>query len=76
MLLEIRKLQLIEELLKVNDDQVLSELEALLSQQSSDEKSNKNLTVKFSNIWSVEEANEVNHAIMEGCENINPNDWK
>ncbi|MGZ3839607.1 MAG: hypothetical protein ACXVMS_10460 [Flavisolibacter sp.] len=71
---EARKLHLIEEILKIDDEAVLAEMETLIS--------NKMYAVKgrsfadFAGIWSAEEADEMKRIIEESCEQINPDDWK
>lgn len=71
---EARKLHLIEEILKIKDEAVLSEVESLIS--------NRLYAVKgkswtdFAGIWSAEEADEMKRNIEESCEQINPDDWK
>jgi hypothetical protein len=72
---EARKLHLIEEVLKVDNEATLSALEALLknARETGDVKPNIR---NFSGIWTKEEANEIERIIEESCETIDPDDWK
>ncbi len=72
---EARKLYLIEALLKENDGSVLNEVEKALSKSPLKAVTRKNFT-EFSGIISREEAEEMEKIIEEGCEQINPDDWK
>ena len=72
---EAKKLHIIEEVLKINNDATLSALENFVK------KSRKTAAVKdetgfseFSGIWSKEEADEMERIIEESCETIHPND--
>ncbi len=74
---EAKKLHIIEEVLKINNDATLSALENFVK------KSRKTAAVKdetsfseFSGIWSKEEADEMERIIEESCETIHPDDWK
>jgi len=72
---EAKKLHLIEAILKVEDDAVLAEVETILS------KGNANATARksfkdFAGVLTDEEASEMEKIIEEGCEQINPDDWK
>lgn len=68
---EIRKLHLIEEVLKISNEQTLSALEAVLQEKSSPEKNSINAITALSGIWSEEEAQEIENIIVENCEQIN-----
>lgn len=64
-----KKLSLVEALLKEDDDEVLKEIEAMLSKKNSKEVAGK----KFSDInalLSAEEAAEFEANIEDGCEQI------
>jgi ethanolamine utilization microcompartment shell protein EutL len=73
-----RKIQLIENLLKVDSDTTLREVEIVLN------KSKKKISVKkkkksaydFLGIWTKEEAAEIEKIIEEGCEQIDHDGWK
>jgi len=76
MLLETKKLHIIEEVLKIDNDSVLTELEAYLDKAVKTTDSAKFNAQNFSGIWTQEEADEIADIIEEACENINPDDWK
>jgi len=71
---EARKLQIIEEIIKIENDSILDEVESIIK--------NKSITVKkngfknFLGIWTEKEAEEIKRTIEESCAKINPNDWK
>lgn len=69
-----RKSKLIEELKKINDANLISKLEKLLSSKSKI-KNTQNLH-KFSGIWSNEDAEEMKSIIDTHCSNIDENEWK
>lgn len=78
MYVEARKLHLIEELLKVTDEDMLTELETVLKKtgkKAAQEKDKPDI-YDFVGILSAEEADEMRKAIEETCETINPDDWK
>lgn len=72
---EARKLYLIEALLRENNDAVLNEVEIALSKSALKAVPRKIFTELTNNI-SKEEAEELENIIDEGCEQINPDDWK
>lgn len=73
---EARKLHLIEALLKVDDEKVLSNLEELLSEKPMTSLEPKKSFKDFAGILTHEEALEMKRVIEESCEQIDPNDWK
>lgn len=73
---EIRKLHLIEEVLKINNEHTLSALEAILNESLQKKEILENRLDEFAGIWSKDEAQEIENAILESCKQINPNDWK
>lgn len=73
---EARKLHLIEELLRTKSEKVLTEVEAVLNRTKGIKKIEKVSAHEFSGIISKEDAALMEAAIDEGCEKINPNDWK
>ena len=73
---EIRKLHLIGEVLKIDNEYTLSALEAILRNDSEVKDSFNSPFAALSGIWSDEEAKEIETIIMENCEQINQNDWK
>ena len=72
---EAKKLHLIEELLKVDNDIILDELETVLAKSKTKLPRSKSFQ-DFVGILSVEEVNELERNIEEGCEQINEDDWK
>lgn len=72
---EAKKLHLIEEILKIESDEVLTQVEAVIAKS----KVNAVRAVSFKDfagMMSYEEVSELEKTIEEGCETINPNDWK
>lgn len=69
-----RKSKLIEEFKKINDANLISKLENLLTSESKS-KSILNLD-KFSGIWSDEDAEEMKNIVDTHCSNIDENEWK
>ena len=72
---ESKKLHLIEELLKVDNDNLLDELESVLN-RSKGEFPHSNGSQSFSGNLTLEEVNELERNILDGCEQINEDDWK
>ncbi|WP_295652781.1 hypothetical protein [uncultured Mucilaginibacter sp.] len=68
------KLHLIEELLKVEDTSVLTELELVFAKNR--DTSPRKSFMDIENSMTLEEVNEFERIIEEGCEQINPDDWK
>lgn len=76
MFTEARKIQLLEEVLKVSNEATLLELETVLN-KSKKKKEKKTLSAhKFSGMWSNKDAALIENAINEGCEQIHEDDWK
>ena len=72
-----RKLHLIEEVLKISNESTLLAVEDLIKKSKRNNPAKKgDVFAEFSGIWSNEEADEIERAIKEGCEQINPDDWK
>ena len=77
MVTEAKKLHIIEEVLKINNEAALSALEGfILRSKKSEEPDEKPSFKEFSGIWSKDEADEIERIIAESCENIYPDDWK
>ena len=76
MFTEARKINLIEAVLKVNNEATLIELETVL--KKTNPKKGKQLfsAHEFSGIWSKKDAALMEKAIEEGCEQIHEDDWK
>jgi len=75
---EARKIHLIEEVLKVNNEALLIKLENLLKEtKTKPTAKKKELSIyDFVGILKKGEAQEMRTAINETCENIHPDDWK
>lgn len=72
---ETRKIHLIEDVLKVKNDAVLIEIEAILNNYN--QAVEKKLSIyDFVGIVSKDDADEMKKAIAETCELIDENDWK
>jgi len=71
---EGRILQVIRQIIRIENDAVLDEVEAIIQNKSIAVRNNgfKN----FSGIWTEKEAEEIKRTIEESCAKINPNDWK
>lgn len=69
-----KKLYLIEEILKIEDERILEEVETVIkkNKRNAGRKSFK----EFAGLMSDTEAEELEKIIEEGCEQINPDDWK
>ena len=78
MYIEARKIHLIEEVIKENNEATLRELETVLkkSKQKTSEKNKKLSIYDFVGILSKKEAVEIRQVITETCETIHPDDWK
>lgn len=76
MVTEARKLHIIEELLKLKSEAVLSEVEAVLRKAAIPIKNDKRSAHDFSGIISKKDSKLMETAIEEGCEQIHPDDWK
>ena len=75
MFTEARKIQLLEEVLKVNNEATLVELESVLNKSKKAKK--KNVSAHdFSGLWSKKDASIIEKAIVGGCEQIHEDDWK
>ena len=72
---EAKKLHLIEEILKIESEVVLAEVETVITKNKLHAVKRDSFT-SFSGMMSDEEVNQIEKSIEEGCEIINPNDWK
>lgn len=72
---EARKLHLIGEILKTEDEAVLAEVETVLSRGRLHVVSRRSFR-SFAGTLSDQEADELERIIEEGCEQIHPDDWK
>jgi len=73
---EARKLHLIKEVLKIDNERTLTALENFIKKTPKEKKATVNPLMEFAGIWSDEEADEISRAIADACEQINPDDWK
>lgn len=73
---EARKIHLIEEVLKVENEDVLLALENVLKSAGLVITSRRPSAHEFSGSWSREDAALIEKAIEDGCEEIHPDDWK
>jgi hypothetical protein len=71
-----KKLNLIEEVLKIENNSVLIALEEFLKASKNPNLESNNKFSAFSGIWSDKEALEVKEIISASCENTNLDDWK
>jgi hypothetical protein len=73
---EARKIHLIEEVLKIKNEAVLIELEAVIDSANKSNKSGRASAHDFLGLISASDAQLMEDAIEEGCEQINADDWK
>ena len=77
MISESKKLYIIEEILKIKNENTLSALEKFLKKSRiKDQSINASEISSFSGIWSKVEAEDIAKAIKDSCETIHPDDWK
>ena len=74
---EAKKLHIIEEILKIEDESVLIALEDFMDKSKKAEPAPLASGFEaFVGIWSADEADEIQKIIADSCETINPDDWK
>ena len=73
---EARKINLIEAVLKVNNEAVLVELETVIKKIPTVKKNAKISAHDFVGVWSKKDASLIEKAIEESCEQIHEDDWK
>ncbi|RAJ31731.1 hypothetical protein [Pedobacter cryoconitis] len=73
---EARKLHLIEEVIKIKSDAVLTEIEAVVKKSMTISRLKKTSAHDFLGIISKKDIKLMNAAIEDGCEQINDDDWK
>ena len=77
MVSEVKKLHIIEAVLKVKSEATLNALENILKKSKTTNTPAKTSGIEeFSGIWTNEEAEEIEKIISESCETIHPDDWK
>jgi hypothetical protein len=72
---EAKKLHLIEEILKIENDAVLVEVETVITRSKLHAIGRRSFK-EFAGLLSDEEAARMEKIIEEGCEQIHPDDWK
>ena len=72
---DTRKMHLIEEVLKVSNEETLAELETVLIKSKSGKKKKISI-LNFVGVLSKQEIAQMKKAIGETCETINADDWK
>lgn len=72
---EAKKLHLIEEILKIENDNILDEVETVITRGITNATSRRSFK-DFAGMMSDAEANNLEKIINEGCEQIHPDDWK
>ena len=72
---ETRKMHLIEEVLKVRNEETLAKLETVLVKSKSRKKGNASI-LYFVGVMSKKETSQMRKAIEETCETVNADDWK
>ena len=73
---DARKIHLIEDLIKIKNEAVLIEIESVLKRAAQDKQGSRLSAHDFVGLWSKEDAESIERAIEEGCEQIHPDDWK
>ena len=73
---EARKMHLIEEVIKTKNEAILIELETVLKKASKAKDQPRPSAHNFVGLWSKDDAELIEKAIEDGCEQINPDDWK
>lgn len=76
MFTETRKIHLLKEVLNLDNETVLTELEAVLEKSKHPMTKRKHSAHDFAGVWSKEDTKLIEEAIAEGCEQIHPDDWK
>ncbi|MCE2997189.1 MAG: hypothetical protein LW863_16445 [Flammeovirgaceae bacterium] len=74
MVRESRKIQLIEDVLKLQSDSTLTELEKVIKKSKKKKKASS--IYDFVGVMSAKEIAQVKKAIAESSEKIDPNDWR
>jgi hypothetical protein len=72
---EAKKLHLIEEILKIENDEVLAAVESVIVKNMKHAVTRRSFK-DCAGMMSEEEINKLEKTIEEGCETINTDDWK
>ena len=73
---EARKLNLIEEMIKLKSEKALKQIERIVKTSASVNVTSRPSASIFSGKISKQDIALMDKAINEGCEQINPDDWK
>jgi len=73
---EARKMHLIEDLIKVKNEAILIQIESIVKKAANSQDASRPSARDFVGLWSKEDAEAIEKAIEEGCEQIHPDDWK
>jgi hypothetical protein len=73
---EVRKLHLIQAILKIDNDAVLTAIETVVDQEANVGHGSKANFSELLGALSVEEADSMKKVIEKNFERINPDDWK
>ena len=73
---ETRKINLIEKVLKISNEDTLLELENVLKKAKLEGQKKPLSANNFVGVWSKEDADLMSEAINESCEQIHPDDWQ
>ena len=73
---ETQKLHLIEEVLKTNDETVLTERETVLNRHGMALQAKTFSAHELTGRWGKKDAAMIEKAIEDGCEQINEDEWK
>lgn len=73
---EARKLHLIEDVLKIKSEIVLTELENIVKRAIRPKLDEKASAKDFLGLISEKDMDLMENAIETGCEQVNPDDWK
>ncbi len=76
MFTETKKMQLISEMIKVENEDVLNQIGALLKKSKSSVPKKKHTAQSFTGIISNKDTALMTKAIEEGCEQIDADGWK
>lgn len=77
MLLETKKINVIKEVLKVDDESTLDKIESVLKESSAKINMHTSASIyDFVGILTDEETAQMKQAIRESSETIHPDDWK
>ncbi len=71
-----KKIQLIEEVLKLDNSVVLKELESVLKKSKKTEVTKKGRAHDLLGQWSNSDAALIEKAIADGCEQIHSDEWR